>query len=251
MAPITVVMILVLVAIGWVALSPDKLADTLRTRFKGAKARVADALDDAVARIDSAQEEAEAKLSKAREALITIMARRRLIQGQVETKKQSISMLDAAAEGAAREQRREVVQAALDRKQIAVGVLAALQKQLEFVQGKEAEVLQAVRQFEAYTENLKRTRVELVTRAQTATTVLEINELKAGLDLTGTTRSQDMQRATELVEQLEAKAGAVSEFAEGTTTEQNMTAELERLAAPPQTDVNAEVEALMAKFKPV
>jgi phage shock protein A len=110
---------------------------------------------------------------------------------------------------------------------------------------KEAEVQSAVNALQTRKVDLKRQVVQIKTRAKTATTTLGVNELLAGVDLTG--KSRNVERAFEIVEDLEAKSGAMAEIAAVASAKQDMDAQLESLTHP-QTDVNAEAARLMAKF---
>lgn len=246
MDPITIVLILALAFVLWVAFSPDKLANTLRARFKGAKAQAADALDDAIARMDAAEADTEAQLAKANQALIEVKTMRKAIENQVAAKTADLAKWQTAAENAASIQRADLAKEALTRKQEASDALVGLLGQLKFLRSKEAEVQNAVNALNSRKATLKKQKVEVKTRAKTAKTTLGVNELLAGVDLTG--RSNDVERAYELVEEVEAKSGAMAEIANTVTTQQRMDEELEKLSTP-QSDIDAEVEALMAKFQ--
>lgn len=240
----TIILIAVVVFV-WVALSPDKLASTLRARFKGAKARAADALDDAIARMEAAEADIEIQLARANQALIEIKTMRKAIENQLVAKKADEAKWQTAAENAASVSRAELVKEALTRKQEASGALDGLQNQLTFLLGKEAEVQKAVTALETRKASLKRQKVEVKTRAKTAKTTLNVNQLLAGVDLTG--NNKDIERAYELVEEVEAKSGAMAEIADTVTAHQRIDEELESLSKP-KANIDAEVESLMAKF---
>ncbi len=243
---LTIVLILALAFVLWVAFSPDKLANTLRARFKGAKARAADALDDAIDRMEAAEADTENQIAKANQALIEIKTERKSIGNKVAVEQASQTKWQTAAENAASVQREDLVKEALTRKQEATEALVGLEKQLQFLLGKEAEVQKAVNALNTRKVTLKRQKIEVKTRAKTAKTTLSVNELLAGIDLTG--RSKDVERAYELVEAVEAKSGAMAEIAETVIVEQRMDEELERLSTP-QVDIDAEVQVLMAQFQ--
>jgi phage shock protein A len=241
-----IVLILSTVFVLWVAFSPDKLASAIRTRFIGAKARAADAMDDAVDRVEAAQANIEEQLAKANGGLIDIKTMRKAIENKLNEAKATVTKYNTAAENAASGSRQDLVAEAVSRKNVALGEQGTLQKQYDFLVAKETEVQSAVTALNTRKAQMARTKTEIKTRAKTAKVTLGVNELLAGVDLTG--RQADVDRAFEIVEELEAKSGAMAEIAEVAKADQRLEAELEALSSP-LVDEAAEVEALMKKFK--
>ena len=245
--PFTVTILVILAFLVWVIFSKSRLASTIRMRFKSAERRAAEALDDAVSRVEAAEVDNEDQLAKSNEALIQIKTMRKAIANKCSEENQNIAKYEQAAENAASIQREDLVEEALTRKQAAENALIPLSKQLSFLMAKESEVQNAVDALNKRKAMLKRQKVEIKTRAKTAVTTLGVNELLAGVDLSG--KSKDVERAFEIVEDLEAKSGAMAEIAEKVTAAQKMEEELESLSMPPQTDIEAETAALMAKYQ--
>lgn len=238
-------LLIALVVILWIAFSPDPLASAIRTRFVGAKARAAAALDDAVDRVEAAEASNENQLAKANAALVDIMGMRVAIQNKVDLATGAARKWQTAAENAASVQKQDLVVEALTRKNAAAADLDSLQTQLTFLCKKEAEVQNAVNALQKRKAQLKEQRVQIKTRAKTAVTTLGVNELLAGVDLSG--NNKDVTRAFEIVDDLEAKSGAMAEIAKTATAKQRMDEELEALAHP-QTSVDTEAAELLAKF---
>lgn len=242
----TILFVVAVVAAGlWVALSNDKLASAIRTRFQGAKARAADALDDAIDRMEAAEADVESRLAKANVALIEVKSMRKQVENQKLAAEANVRKYETASENAASVGRRELVAEAIARKAEANTLLQTLVTQFNFLLGKEDEIAKAVEALNKRKADLKAKKVQIKTRAKTAKTVLSTNELLAGVDLTG--NSKDVERAFEIVEEVEAKAGAMGEIAGSIIEKQKVEEELEALSRP-QTDPAAEVEALMAKY---
>ena len=241
----TIVVILLMVLIGWVMISPDKLADTLRTRFKGSKQRVATALDSAVDRVQAAEADANAQLAKTQRALVEVKGMRHQVQTRCDVLKASALKYQMAAENAASIGRQDLALEALNRRNTANVELEKVQGQLSFLVGKEQEVQNAVTALTARKAQLRQQVVEIKTRAKTATVTLSVNELLAGVDLSG--RSSDVDRAFEILAEIEGKSGAMAEIAESTMSSQRIDQELEALTRP-QVKVEDELAQLMGKF---
>jgi phage shock protein A len=118
--------LIVFALITWIAFSPDPLADTIRARFKGTKARAAKALDDAVDRVEAAEADNEAQLAKANAALVEIKGMRFAIQSKVNVAIEDIKRWNTAAENAASVQKQDLVLEALKRKSTAEAELIPL-----------------------------------------------------------------------------------------------------------------------------
>lgn len=230
----------------WVAFSPDPLAKVIRVRFTGAKAEITRAVDSALARVDTALAKVESNLAKANAARIQIKTERHRVQNELIAAQADVVKHTTQAENAASIQRSGLVSEALTRKTTAEIKVVGLTRQHAFLVGKEQKVDESV----ATLQNLKAKylvkRAEIKTRGLTATTTMSVDELLAGVDLSG--NDGDMKKAEELVAELEAKAGAMAEIADHLKAEQRVEDELEALGQPQTPDIQAQTAELMTKY---
>lgn len=242
------ILLVILIAVGWVGLSTDPFATALRVRFQGAKAQATDLVDDAVARIDTAIVATDRQITKAKKGLLAIKTERKLIERKFNMAVATVVRYIAAQENAGSIQRADLVELAVSKRLAAETLRDQLQAQLNLVTSKETKIEEAVEKLEERRRGLDNSKVEVRTRARTATVVISTNELLADIDVEGS--QSDVVRAYELVENLEAEAGAMEEMADKAVTPDSLEAELEALASGTAThDVRSEVDIIMARYK--
>ena len=241
------IVVVALVGVGIFVLTSPKLRGTVRAWFKGQQAQAADALDDAVNRMEAAEADVEENLAKANAGLIEVKTQRNSVEGQIADAQNAVTRYTNASENAAKAGRRDLVEQALQNVAEAKGLIAKLQPLLDALKTREQQVNDAVVALQTRKAELKRQKVDVKTRASTAKVAMGVNQLLAGVDLDG--HSKDVDRAMEIVSDLEARANATGEVAATATKRQRLDADLEALAdsTPSVTD---QADALMAKYTP-
>ena len=101
MTPFNWFMLAVLAVIGWIAVSPDPLADSLRVRFFHAKTVLAKKLDSAIAREEHTLAQEEVGKAKGNQSLLELKDARNLLQAQFDAMMKQINDLDIASKNAA------------------------------------------------------------------------------------------------------------------------------------------------------
>lgn len=240
------ILVLAVLAVLWVALSPDRLASTIRVRIKGSKAVAAEAIDDISARLESAIEDNLTQLRKAETALVTVGTSKKAIEAKLAMAKQDSEKWDRAAQNAAAQQEKHLVVQALALKQAADDQVTSLQPQVKLLTGKYAEIEQAVRTLHQNDTALKAKKVELKTRATTAEVSRDVQQLLSTINTEGHTAN--IERATEMVERLEAQAGAWTDVNAPAMQEEKDRQALEALAKGPQDSLDSQADKLMAQY---
>lgn len=236
---------LVVIALGWLALSKDPLATAIRVRFNWQKSQVANALDDANARIQSAIDKTQQKLAIANGSLVSVKQNRHDLEAQVNDAKRASDLHQTQANNAASVGRADLVTEALRLKDQADAQIALLQPQLDLVLAKEKELSDAIQILNNKNAEYLRQKSAFAVRGATATTVGQVDAMIAGLDQSGA--DDDAQRADQIIRQVEAKAGAFADMAQPVKDRARVEQELNDLAHP-QDSVEARTAALMAKF---
>lgn len=219
----------VILALVWVAVSPDPFARALKARLIGGKIAVANAIDNAVARIDTALNDVDSTMAKVRYAQITIKALRAGRQQRLNQLQTESTRLDNAAKQAAAAGRRDLVVRALQRKADVDAQVQSLQTELEQLNTRDASVAQSMDKLENEKADLTAKRRNIQSRASTAQASISVNELLTGVKFGG--YASDAARAEEIVADLEARAQATSEVATAESPNEALDRELDDLAS--------------------
>lgn len=239
-----IVAALAAVLLAWISLSPDPLARTIRVRITGVKAQAAKALDDAMARMEAAEADIRDNLEKAKSALVTIKAGRITLERRVNTAQAEVDKWQAAAETAARANKRNLVVGALAELAKAQKVVDALKPQLQLMRNKEEEVAGAVSTFTQQLSALGDQKAQIQSRYEAAQTSLDVQTMLAGVDFSG--HQGDVERAFKIVEGLEDKAGAMAEVA-GDAGAQSLEDQIKALSTTDDA-LNGQADALLARY---
>lgn len=228
----------------WMALSKDKLAIAIRVKFTGVKNQMAEALNDAKARIDAAIAEIEQNTVKAKQGLVIVKTQRKALEAQLAVATTDVAQWEQKSDLAASQNRPDLVRECLIRRDTAQERVTELSPQLDATKGSEAKIEGKVTVLEDQRAKLQAKRAEIERRAETATVVLSVSQLLAGINMDSGKRHLDEAEA--IVSGIEAKAAAMEEVAEAAQKDVKLEDELAALSRP---DLDAEVAAKMAKHQ--
>lgn len=247
MDPILVIVGLVVIGAVVFVMSSPRLRDTLFARWRGGQVQAANALDDATARMEAAEAETDEQLARTSSGLIEIKTETERVEAQIRTARDDSKRFTMAAENAAKAGRRDLVEAALERVAEAQAEVDRLEPLRDDLKARERKVEEARVTLETRKGKLKRQKADVRSRARVAKVSIGVNELLAGVDLGG--KSKDVERALELVADLESRANAMQDVAKTATRDERIEEELAALSSP-TVSVKDQADDLMARYAP-
>lgn len=242
-----IVIFLVIVSGIWILVSQDRLASAIRARFQGTKAKVANAMDNAMARMEAAETEIAGKVAAARNGLIEVKSSAKAAETNLARARGDVQRWIENAILAVKNGNQTLARICLARQKEAEVLLLPLRDQVSALKKSVKQVQEAYDKLQGQQAELGRQKQQIKARAAAAKAALDVNQLLAGIDLNG--QSDNARQALRLVEEAEARAAATGEVAANSLRDQDIEKQLAQLSGH-RSDIDADLARLTQQYAP-